>query len=138
MIALGRVLTLLQTPKPNAIRPNEFLSSLRRVFPQFGQKGNDGDHMQQDAEECLSSILNTLGQKVSKLAPPEGGQNVPVVTPDNSIVNQLFAFQTESKYLILFYFFLSWRIHNCFIFPISDMKTWKLKMNHLSQNSKQF
>lgn len=44
--------------------PMMFLGALRTAFPQFGQKGKDGQFAQQDAEECYSQIITQLRQKL--------------------------------------------------------------------------
>ena len=38
----------------------EFIMTLRRRHPQFAQQGREGGFMQQDAEECWSSLLTSL------------------------------------------------------------------------------
>lgn len=44
--------------------PMMFLGALRTAFPQFAQKGKDGQFAQQDAEECYSQIITQLRQKL--------------------------------------------------------------------------
>lgn len=44
--------------------PMMFLGALRTAFPQFAQKGKDGQYSQQDAEECYSQIITQLRQKL--------------------------------------------------------------------------
>lgn len=46
------------------IPPMVFLQMLRSAFPQFSQQDRMGGYMQQDAEECYSSLLNALGQSL--------------------------------------------------------------------------
>ena len=46
------------------IAPHSFLAQLRAAYPQFDQRGEGGAPMQQDAEECLTQLLNVLSQKV--------------------------------------------------------------------------
>lgn len=43
-----------------AYYPVGFLNALRLRFPQFDERGNDGSHKQQDAEEAWSQILATI------------------------------------------------------------------------------
>ena len=43
-----------------AVSPMWFLSAMRSAFPQFDQVGREGFHMQQDAEECLGSLLQSM------------------------------------------------------------------------------
>lgn len=64
------------------IAPHSFLAQLRAVYPQFDQRGEGGGHMQQDAEECLTQLLNVLSQKVK--------------TPDGkSAIEELFGIELE-------------------------------------------
>lgn len=44
--------------------PMMFLGALRTAFPQFAQKGKDGQFAQQDAEECYSQIIAQLRQRL--------------------------------------------------------------------------
>lgn len=44
--------------------PMMFLGALRTAFPQFAQRGKDGQFAQQDAEECYSQIITQLRQKL--------------------------------------------------------------------------
>lgn len=42
------------------VSPMWFLSAMRAAFPQFDQVGREGFHMQQDAEECWGSLLQSM------------------------------------------------------------------------------
>lgn len=44
--------------------PMMFLNALRTVYPQFAQRGKDGQYAQQDAEECYSQIIVQLREKL--------------------------------------------------------------------------
>mmetsp|Transcript_13520 Transcript_13520/g.31109 ORF Transcript_13520/g.31109 Transcript_13520/m.31109 type:complete len:485 (+) Transcript_13520:47-1501(+) len=46
------------------VMPLQFLTIMRAAFPQFAERGEDGNYAQQDAEECLTSILSALGPKL--------------------------------------------------------------------------
>jgi ubiquitin carboxyl-terminal hydrolase 14 len=46
------------------VAPHEFLGALRSSFPQFAQRGEGGGWAQQDAEECLTQIMQVLSSKV--------------------------------------------------------------------------
>lgn len=93
-----RLLDLLQQKTSYPVNPFEFVNQLRTLFPQFDQRGEGGVHVQQDAEECLSTILSTLNQKIPKLATPEEAEKIMNVNNDNSIIKQLFGIQVESKF----------------------------------------
>jgi len=63
-----------------SVLPEKFVTLFRTVFPQFAQQGEKGHYVQQDAEECWTTLLNTL-QKIPKV------DNGP---PAKSVVDQLF------------------------------------------------
>jgi len=67
------------------IPPLVFLQVLRAAFPQFAQKGSNGAYMQQDAEECWTQIMLSLGQRLPKMETPEEKPS-----GNNSIIHQLF------------------------------------------------
>jgi len=51
----------------DGVRPFQFLNAFRRAYPQFDEKTSTpmGDvHAQQDADEFLTSLLNTLAQRL--------------------------------------------------------------------------
>lgn len=76
------VTTLMHSAQP--VPPMIFLNVLRTVFPQFAQKGENNVYMQQDAEECWSQILTTLGRKLPRL----GSSEEP--SPRHSAIEQIF------------------------------------------------
>ena len=43
-----------------SVTPAMFTQALRTAFPQFDQRAPQGHHMQQDADECLNSILGAV------------------------------------------------------------------------------
>ncbi|GMH36592.1 hypothetical protein BSKO_04465 [Bryopsis sp. KO-2023] len=58
-----------------SVLPVRFLLTLRTKFPQFSETGEGGIYKQQDAEECWSQVVHTLGEKL------QGGKDrsVPVI-----------------------------------------------------------
>jgi len=70
------------------IPPLVFLQIMRTAFPQFAQKGNNGEWMQQDAEECYTQLLLSLSQKLPKVG--EQGMG-------NSVVSQLFSGEMKTE-----------------------------------------
>jgi hypothetical protein len=44
--------------------PYAFLMCLREKFPQFAQTGQGGIHAQQDAEECMTSVIQALRERL--------------------------------------------------------------------------
>jgi len=82
------------------VPPLTFLQLLRTAFPQFAQK-DKGQFMQQDAEECFTQLLITLGSKLPPFNAP-GSQPAATPTPEeenkqnfltltNSAIGQVFS-----------------------------------------------
>ncbi|EFN53318.1 hypothetical protein CHLNCDRAFT_25814 [Chlorella variabilis] len=46
------------------VPPMEFILSLRKTYPQFGQTSREGFYMQQDADECWGNLLTSLKDKL--------------------------------------------------------------------------
>lgn len=67
------------------VMPMEFILILRRAFPQFDQRGRDGLHMQQDAEECWGALLTALKNAFGRSADTQ-----------KSVVQDLFGIQTRA------------------------------------------
>lgn len=55
-----------------AVTPFKFVQSMRRVFPQFGERGRSGGFMQQDAEELLGAVFTALRTAATKNAVGDG------------------------------------------------------------------
>lgn len=70
--------------------PAQFHAALQQNCPQFQQRTREGHLMQQDAEECWTSIVSTLGRKLRPPA-PDGG---PV---DGALMRQLFGIEFVTK-----------------------------------------
>jgi hypothetical protein len=62
------------------VTPFRFLSTLRELYPQFGQTGQGGTPMQQDAEECYTQVSPMMGTRAvgKPFAVPAGALPVPV------------------------------------------------------------
>eukprot|EP01119_Soliformovum_irregulare_P008747 TRINITY_DN21855_c0_g1_i1.p1 TRINITY_DN21855_c0_g1~~TRINITY_DN21855_c0_g1_i1.p1 ORF type:complete len:520 (+),score=183.02 TRINITY_DN21855_c0_g1_i1:54-1613(+) len=69
------------------VNPLTFLLTLRSAFPQFNQTGNNGQHMQQDAEECWTQLMLNLSKKLDKFGAKEGEK----ASLTENAVNQLFS-----------------------------------------------
>lgn len=84
--SLRDVVASLQSRATDSVKPYAFLASLRQVAPQFAEQGQDGRYVQQDAEECWSTILTKLASKL-------------LVQPDHpevgNVVDRMFAIQTD-------------------------------------------
>ena len=85
--ALRRVVNDLD--QRNQVVPYEFLTIFRDTFPQFAEQAEGGGFAQQDADECLSSLIRCLGN-VSPLPQGDGA-------PSN-IVAQLFSGTLHTRY----------------------------------------
>lgn len=105
-VAMKDLLSHLSKSKSNQpIAPLVFLQALRNAFPQFAQKGNHGEWMQQDAEECYTQILLSLSQKVPKVESPSSVSSTPSVSTSNSIISQLFSGEltTQFEFFLILY-----------------------------------
>ena len=85
--ALRRVVNDLD--QRNQVVPYAFLTIFRDTFPQFAEQAEGGGFAQQDADECLSSLIRCLGN-VSPLPQGDGA-------PSN-IVAQLFSGTLHTRY----------------------------------------
>jgi ubiquitin carboxyl-terminal hydrolase 14 len=96
------------------VMPMEFILILRRAFPQFDQRGRDGLHMQQDAEECWGALLTALRNAFRSSTDSQ-----------KSVIQDLFGIQTRAtlkcdesdetldvSFVFLFFFFPFWGV--CF------------------------
>src|SRR5438067_1483445 len=64
-VQFGNLLKQLDsTTKP--VTPLVFTTLFRSVFPQFAERSNEGGFQQQDADEALITLLNTMGAALSK------------------------------------------------------------------------
>jgi ubiquitin carboxyl-terminal hydrolase 14 len=52
--------------KYEAVTPYRFVGTMRQTFAQFAERGNSGHYMQQDSEEFLGAIFNSLKSAVTK------------------------------------------------------------------------
>lgn len=73
--------------KGEAVTPYQFVQGLRVAFPQFDQTDNSGHHMQQDAEECWSQLIDAF--KRANLKKEIDGKQV-------NLVDHLFDIEFES------------------------------------------
>jgi ubiquitin carboxyl-terminal hydrolase 14 len=86
--------TLDHTNKP--VPPMIFVHLFRSAFPQFNQRTERG-YAQQDAEECWSTLVRTLSQKLPALK-PAGGETGTSSAGRTNAVNQLFSGEIVSAY----------------------------------------
>jgi ubiquitin carboxyl-terminal hydrolase 14 len=103
---------LLQSSAAREVRPFKFVTTFRTAFPLFAQQTDNGrGFVQQDAEECWSTLLTALSQRMVLTLPGE-------VTPSNllpgepallprmqalrrTLGDQLFGVEMESTYTCL-------------------------------------
>eukprot|EP00455_Lapot_gusevi_P048395 TRINITY_DN667_c0_g2_i2.p1 TRINITY_DN667_c0_g2~~TRINITY_DN667_c0_g2_i2.p1 ORF type:complete len:481 (-),score=190.35 TRINITY_DN667_c0_g2_i2:230-1672(-) len=84
-----------RTTSENPVTPLAFTAQFRQVFPQFAERNNKGQYMQQDADECFSQLMQTLLTTLR-------GTEVPVEsTPIRAKVEDVFqgTFETTTKCL---------------------------------------
>jgi len=70
--------------------PMMFLGALRNAFPQFAQRGKDGNYAQQDAEECYSQIISQLKQRL-KISTGEEGSSTSISFIDKYLSGQMIS-----------------------------------------------
>ena len=76
----------LSSSNEDFLSPFQFLVAFHEAFPQFKEKGEGGGLMQQDAEECWSSLLNAFSLSLPPLP------NLPSPSPlSHSPISQLFS-----------------------------------------------
>lgn len=75
----------------DAIPPTSLLRVSRMVFPQFAQRGAQGQPKQQDAEEFLSTMLATFAENTNRRETIEAGLNSPSKEELNGATNLIDA-----------------------------------------------
>jgi len=68
----------------DGVSPIAFLTALRAINPQFAERGTSGLLMQQDAEECWSTILSTLSRALEG-RPIPGGEKVLTIAKEQEL-----------------------------------------------------
>ncbi|XP_074567210.1 ubiquitin carboxyl-terminal hydrolase 7-like [Curcuma longa] len=89
------------------VAPLQFLSILRKKYPQFAQQHN-GSYMQQDAEECWTQLMYTLSQSLRSTDSDSSEASTAVKTLFGiGLVNRVFcaesseeSFENESVYAL--------------------------------------
>ncbi|GAB4823352.1 hypothetical protein N2152v2_010398 [Parachlorella kessleri] len=74
------------TRSAQPVGPMEFILCLRRKYPQFAQTSREGFYMQQDAEECWTSLMYTLREKLKDSD-----------SPDESAIKKLFGLDLHTR-----------------------------------------
>jgi len=88
--------------------PMRFVNTFRTAFPMFAERTEDGrGYVQQDAEECWSTIINSLSQRLKIAATAEPSNVAPNSTPPllkgtetlrDNMGDTLFGVETETVY----------------------------------------
>jgi len=80
-----------------AVSPDFFTSVFRSVYPQFAETNSQGHMMQQDAEEALSQLMQTMANHL-KTTPPTATDKKCINTyPANNVIDQYFAGEMETR-----------------------------------------
>jgi hypothetical protein len=92
------------------VQPLGFVRTFHDAFPMFAQRTPDGHPMQQDAEECWSTIVNALSQRMQlavdgtnpRIAPTATVPVLPRMTAlKRNLGDMLFGIELESSYKCL-------------------------------------
>jgi ubiquitin carboxyl-terminal hydrolase 14 len=86
LAGLFQQLNTLHTP----VSPTIFWGALRQHFPQFNEQ-RQGFFSQQDAEECWTSVLQTVGREIGSAGAGEEGRS-----SSRNVVEELFGLQVET------------------------------------------
>ncbi|XP_072111817.1 ubiquitin carboxyl-terminal hydrolase 14 isoform X2 [Mobula birostris] len=85
----------------SSIPPIILLQFLHMAFPQFAEKGEQGQYLQQDANECWVQIMRVLQQKLDPLesdAPLEtNSEGAAVSTSKKNFIDQFFGIEYETS-----------------------------------------
>ncbi len=110
MFAMRDVLTeLMHSSSAIEVKPFKFVSTFRTAFPMFAERTENGQgFVQQDAEECWSTIVNALSQsmKLGTDAEPSDLGGDPGASPTlprmqalkRNLGDMLFGIEVESSY----------------------------------------
>merc|ERR1719240_842806 len=100
---------LIRSNAAREVRPFKFVTTFRTAFPMFAQRTEDGrGFVQQDAEECFSTLLTALSQRMVLAGGSEATSNL-TTTGDAPVLprmqalrktlgDMLFGVEMESKY----------------------------------------
>jgi len=96
--SLGLLLRQLDSSK-STVTPSLFTESLRTLHKQFGERSEKtGHYMQQDADECLVALLNTVAEKIGKnFQPMEKDSKSLTPLELRNVVDYAFGFEVEVK-----------------------------------------
>lgn len=84
-------------PAGDIVVPQQFHTTLQQAFPTFQQRTREGHLMQQDAEECWSSIVSTLARKLRAPSAADAAPSAAAAPGDSSAVRQMFGIDFVTK-----------------------------------------
>ncbi|KAI7810270.1 ubiquitin carboxyl-terminal hydrolase 14, partial [Triplophysa rosa] len=85
----------------SSIPPIILLQFLHMAFPQFAEKGDQGQYLQQDANECWVQVMRVLQQKLDPEEPEtpmeaEGDNGAAAATKKKNFIEQYFGVEFET------------------------------------------
>jgi ubiquitin carboxyl-terminal hydrolase 14 len=81
-----------------AITPVQFVDVLRRSHPTFAQQGPRGGYMQQDSEELLLAVFNTLSKKLTTANKKDKPDALATLGGSSNLIDALFGLKMEETY----------------------------------------
>jgi ubiquitin carboxyl-terminal hydrolase 14 len=81
----------------DSVQPDAFLHVLRQINPQFGERGEHG-YAQQDADECLLTILQALSRQLTLTAADSAAAAAAAQSQSgvpNTVIHQLFGIEMD-------------------------------------------
>uniref|UniRef100_A0A673KFZ8 Ubiquitin carboxyl-terminal hydrolase n=1 Tax=Sinocyclocheilus rhinocerous TaxID=307959 RepID=A0A673KFZ8_9TELE len=80
----------------SSIPPIILLQFLHLAFPQFAEKGDQGQYLQQDASECWVQIMRVLQQKLEPQEPETPLEATAASTKTKNFIDQYFGVEFET------------------------------------------
>ncbi|XP_029970236.1 ubiquitin carboxyl-terminal hydrolase 14-like [Salarias fasciatus] len=84
----------------SSLPPIILLQFLHMAFPQFAEKGEQGQYLQQDANECWLQMMRVLQQKLEPLEPEaamETGSETGAAASKKNFIDQYFGVEFETS-----------------------------------------
>ncbi|KAK7945381.1 hypothetical protein WMY93_001109 [Mugilogobius chulae] len=86
----------------SSLPPIILLQFLHLAFPQFAEKGDQGQYLQQDANECWLQMMRVLQQKLEPLEPEtpmevESGGGAATASSKKNFIDQYFGVEFETS-----------------------------------------
>lgn len=130
VLSLERLYTSMNATTETAVVPIEFINYLRHAVAQFNERsnGNFAGYAQQDADECLSEILEILSKEFHAV-------HLDGVPQKISGIDELCSFQVQqsTRYVL---FILHIYIHTYIPYPYTDQLKKSLEVKKLKSMKK--